>query len=42
MEILKEKNDVNGQQINNQVNLDKKETTLDVEIEGNEIIFPGT
>ena len=38
----KTKNDDNGQQINNQVNLDNKETSLEVEIEGNEIILPGT
>ena len=38
----KTENDENGQQINNQVNLNNKDTNLDVEIEGNEIILPGT
>ena len=38
----KTENDENGQQKNNQVNLNNKETNLDVEIEGNEIILRGT
>ena len=38
----KTENDENGKQKNNQVNLNNKETNLDVEIEGNEIILPGT
>ena len=41
-EDCKLENDDNGKQRNNKVNLDNKETSLDVEIEGNEIILPGT
>ena len=38
----KTENDENGQQINNKVNLNNKETNLDVDIGGNKIILPGT